>query len=103
MKRFLIKYQFKTGSPEAWRAQIAGFIAALEDDPELKGRISYRVMKHRDGADYYHLAAVSDDEASSALGRKDFFKRYTEATRLVADGDVTVLPIEIIAETTRPA
>ena len=99
MKHFLIKYQFKNGSPEAWREQIASFVAALENDPELKGKISYRVTKHRDGADYYHLASVLDAEASSALSRKDFFKRYTEATKSVAGGEVKVLPLEVIAET----
>jgi hypothetical protein len=99
MKHFLIKYHFKEGSPEAWREHIGEFISALENDPELKGRIAYRVMKHRDGSGYYHLAAASDDQAVSALGRKDFFKRYTEETRRVAGGEVEVLPLEIIAET----
>jgi len=100
MKHFLIKYHFKEGSPEAWRQHIAEFISALENDPELKGRIAYRVMKHRDGSGYYHLAAASDDQAAGALGRKDFFKRYTEETRRVAGGEVEVLPLELIAETT---
>jgi hypothetical protein len=99
MKHFLIKYQFKNGSQEAWRDRIASFIADLENDPELKGKISYRVAKHRDGADYYHLAGVVDEQASRALGGKDFFKRYTEATKSVAGGEVTVLPLEVIAET----
>jgi hypothetical protein len=99
MKHFLIKYRFENGSPEAWREKIVSFISDLENDPELKGKISYRVTKHRDGADYYHLASAADDQASSALSRKDFFKRYTEATKTVAGGEVTVLPLEIIAET----
>ena len=99
MKHFLIKYHFKQGSPEAWRQRITEFIATLESDPELKGRIAYRVMKHRDGSGYFHLAAASDDEAAAALGRKDFFKAYQQATRQVADGEVEVLPLELIAET----
>ncbi len=103
MKHFLIKYQFKEGSPEAWRRHIGEFIAALESDPELRGRVSYRVMKHRDGSGYYHLAGASDDEAAAALGRKDFFKRYQEQTRRVAGGEVEVLPLELGAETARPS
>ena len=62
MKQFLIKYRLKNGSPDAWHADIARFIAALNADPALKG-ISYRCMKHRDGNDYYHLATVADDAA----------------------------------------
>jgi hypothetical protein len=33
------------------------------------------------------------------LQRRDFFKHYTEKTRQVAAGEVTVTPIELIAET----
>jgi hypothetical protein len=99
MKQFLIKYQFKDGSPEVWRQHIARFIAALESDPELKGKISYRCMKDRDGPQYYHLAEVSGDETVRALQAKDFFKFYAEETRRVAGGEVQVTPLEIIAET----
>ena len=99
MKHFLISYHFKEGSPEAWRQRIAEFIAALERDPELKGRIAYRVMKQRDGSGYYHLASTADDEAAAALGRKDFFKAYQQETRRVAGGEVEVAPLELIAET----
>jgi len=102
MKRFLIKYDFKEGSPENWRQRIGEFIAALENDPELKGKIAYRVMKHRDGPGYFHVAATTDDEAAAALNRKDFFKKYTDEIRLVAGGEVEVLPLELIAETQHP-
>ncbi|HLW93214.1 MAG TPA: hypothetical protein VKS78_18175 [Roseiarcus sp.] len=44
MKHFLIKYSFKNGSSEAWHRDVAGFIAALENEPGLRGRISYRCM-----------------------------------------------------------
>jgi hypothetical protein len=103
MKNFLIKYHFKNGSPEAWRQWIVDFISALDSDPELKGKISYQAMKRVEGADYYHLARVSDEAASSALGRKDFFKRYTEETKRVAGGEVEVVPLEIVAETAPPS
>jgi hypothetical protein len=45
MKHSMIKYQFANGTPEEWHREITGFIAALDSDPELKGRISYRVMR----------------------------------------------------------
>ena len=71
MKHFMIKYRFKSGSPEEWRGHIAQFISNLNSDPDLKGKISYRCMKERDGAEYYHLASTSDDEAAAALQGKD--------------------------------
>jgi hypothetical protein len=100
MKQFMIKYQFANGKPEEWHREIGRFIAALDSDPELKGRIGYRVMKNRDDSSYFHLAAPVDDAAVKTLQSRDFFKHYTEMTRKVAaGGDVTVTPIEVIAET----
>jgi hypothetical protein len=103
MKHFLIKYRFKSGTPEEWHQDIARFIAALDGDPDLRGKISYRVMKIRDSGDYYHLASAADDQAVKVLGQRDFFKRYTEQTKHVAGGEVEVSPLEIIGETTHPA
>ena len=99
MKTFLIKYQFKEGSPEEWHRHIGRFIAALDSDPDLKGRISYRCMKERNGPGYYHLATPTSDEAAALLQTKDFFRLYSEATRRVAGGTVEVVPLEVVAET----
>ena len=99
MKHFMIKYQFANGTTEAWHQEVARFIASLNSDPELKGRIRYRVMKNRDDASYFHLAAAEDEQAVKTLQSRDFFKHYTERTRQVAGGEVTVTPIELIAET----
>ena len=99
MKHFMIKYQLANGAPEEWHREIDRFIAALNDDPELKGKISYRCMKNRDDAGYYHLAAATDEQAIKTLQSRDFFKHYTEKTRQAAGGEVVVTPIELIAET----
>jgi hypothetical protein len=101
MKHFLIRYTRVNGSEQAWHQDIAAFISALDDDPDLKGKIVYRCMKVRDDSHYYHLAAAVDEQAIKALHQRAFFKRYTEQTRLVAGGEVSVTPLEIIAETGR--
>jgi hypothetical protein len=101
VKHFLIRYQRTNGTQEEWHQDIARFIAELDNDPELKGQILYRCMKIRDGSDYYHLAAAVDEKAIKTLQSRDFFKRYTEKTKLVAGGEVVVSPLEIIAETTQ--
>jgi hypothetical protein len=103
MKHFLIKYQLRNGTKEEWHRDIAGFISAIEADPALKGRIAYRCMKSRDGADYYHLAAAADEHAIKDLQEREFFKRYTERTKEVGGGTVEVLPLEIIAATRNAA
>jgi hypothetical protein len=99
MKHFMIKYQFANGTPEQWHREIARFISALDNDADLKGKIRYRVMKNRDDSSYFHLAAATDEAAVKTLQSRDFFKHYTEQTRQVAGGEVTVTPLELIAET----
>ena len=99
MKHFLIKYSLKSGSEQLWHQDIVRFISALDDDPELRGKISYRCMKGRGGSDYYHLAAAADEQAIKALQSREFFSRYTAQTKLAAGGEVEVLPLEIVAET----
>ena len=99
MKQFLIRYKLTNGTPDSWHQEIAKFISALNNDPDLKGRIGYRVMKNRDGSDYYHIASPADDAAVKTLQGRDFFKAYNERTRAVAGGELVVSPLELIAET----
>jgi hypothetical protein len=99
VKHFLIKYEFKNSSSEDWHREIERFIAALETDPVLKGRVSYRCLRASDGSGYYHLAAVADDETSRTLQGRDFFTAYTEKTRHISGGTATAIPLELIAET----
>ncbi|MCK1709795.1 MULTISPECIES: hypothetical protein [unclassified Bradyrhizobium] len=100
MKHFMIKYEFKNGTTEAWHQEISRFIKAIDADPELKGRIGYRVMKNRDDSHYFHLASVSDEAAQKTLQSRDFFRHYQEMTRKVATGgEVTATPIEWIDQT----
>jgi len=99
MKHFLIKYRFTNGTEDAWHQEIRRFIAALNADPAVAGKISYRCVKRRDGSDYYHLAAAADEHAIKALQERSFFPAYTAETNRVAGGTVEVLPLEIIAET----
>lgn len=99
MKHFMIRYTRNNGAEQDWHRDIAEFISQLDGDPDLKGKITYRCMKMRDDPSYTHLAAAADEQAIKTLQSKDFFKRYTEKTRLVAGGDVVVAPMEIIAET----
>jgi hypothetical protein len=99
MKHFMIRYEFRNGTTEEWHQEIGRFIKAIDSDPELKGRIGYRCLKHRDDGQYFHLASVSDDAAQKTLQSRDFFRHYQEMTRKVAGGEVTATPIEMIDAT----
>jgi len=99
MKHFLIKYRLKSGLEEQRHQEIVAFISALDADPAVRGKVSYLCMNVRGGSDYYHLATAADEEAVKALQSREFFSRYTEQTDRAADGEVEVLPLDIIAET----
>jgi len=103
MKFNLIRYRFKTGSPEEWHKEIARFVAALDADPDLRHKISYRAMKAKEGDEYFHLAVAEDQQAVKDLAGRDYFTRYTEKTDLVSGGGVEVLPLDVVAETKHQA
>ena len=99
MKQFLIKYRHTNGTTEDWHKEIATFIASIDGDPALKGKVGYRCMRGKDSADYYHIATVFDDRGRVALQERPFFKHYTEKTRAISGGTVEVVPLETIAAT----
>jgi hypothetical protein len=100
MKHFLIKYRFKIGSEDVWHGEIKRFIAAIEGDPSLKGRIGYLCMKASGPSeDYYHIATAADEEAVKALQGRAFFAHYTSESKRVSDGAIEVVPLTVIAET----
>ena len=99
MKRSVIAYVFKVGSRDEWHSKVAAFIAALDSEPDLKGRIAYRCLKERDSDRYYHLASAVDDEAVRALQAKPFFREYQAETRRVGGGEVQVIGLDEIAGT----
>jgi len=99
MRYFMIRYRRTDDDEQAWHRVIAGFIAALDTDPAVKGKISYRCLKRRDGTDYFHLAGAVDEHAVKALQQSSFFPAYNQETRRVAGGEVEVIPLEIVADT----
>jgi hypothetical protein len=101
MKHFLIKYRFKEGSQDDWHEEIKRFIAAIESDKALNGRIAYRCMQAggKFAGDCYHLAATADDEAAKTLQERAFFQHYTGESKRVSGGTIEVVPLSIIAET----
>jgi len=99
MKQFLITYRLKDGMEARRRAEIDAFVAAIDDDPALRGKLAYRCMKLAGEPRYYHVATAADDAAVATLQSRDFFTRYTAQTEACADGDVDVSPLELIAET----
>lgn len=99
MPQSIIAYTFKTGSEDEWRSSITTMVGQMNADPDLKGRIAYRVLKERAGQRYWHIASAVDDAALKALQGKDFFRDYQAATRAASGGTVEVIATETVAET----
>ena len=99
MKQFLISYTFTEGSEEEWHQKVREFIENLKTHPLLAGKISYTCFKSKKDASYYHLAQVVDEDVVKTLGEQDFFTAYTRLTEQVGGGNVTVTPLEVIAQT----
>jgi hypothetical protein len=99
MKYILITYRFEEGIEADWQQEIKRFIMALQNDPELKDKITYRCLKSMKGPEYYHLATVVDDAAAKLLNQRDFFKHYTEQNEHISGGTVQVTPLDLIAAT----
>jgi hypothetical protein len=98
MNYFLIQYRFEREPDHDWHEDIKRFIKALEDDPELNGKIAYRSFRSSDGR-YFHIAAAVDEAAAAELNERDFFEAYTAKVEAVGNGTVDVLPLELVAET----
>jgi hypothetical protein len=99
MPQSIITYTFTTGARDDWHRQIAALVAAMNTDPDLKGRIAYRVLKERNGDRYWHIASAVDDAALKALQDKDYFRRYQAANRRIGGNSHQVVGTETIAET----
>jgi len=99
MKQFLIKYRHTNGSTEDWHKEIAKFIAGIDGDPALAGKVGYRCMKARDGQDYFHIATVHDNAGQAALQERPWFRLYQGKTREISGGTVEVVPLELVAAT----
>lgn len=102
MKHFLITYRLKDGLEDRRHRDIRTFIAAIDGDAELRGKVSYLSMKRGGGSDYLHVAAAYDEAAVKLLQSRDFFQRYTAQTDDAAEGEVEVTPLEILDQTTAP-
>ena len=94
----LIEYRLKEPS-EAWEGEVLAFIHAIDREPSLRGRVSYRCLRHQDSVTYCHLAAAVDDSAVNDLKRMEFFKPYSERLRAVAQTGPDFTKLQLVGGT----
>jgi hypothetical protein len=86
----IIFWKAATGQPQV----SADFGFAISSPPMRWRRSGYEQART---SPYYHFCPYLRFRSNAQ--QRDFFKHYTEKTRQVAGGEVTVTPIELIAET----
>ena len=86
-----------------WHGEIAKFVSALDGDPALNGKISYRVVKRHDEPEYFHIATVHDEAAAKVLQGRGFFTGYSARNREISGGSIEVVPLDFVAETRQTA
>ena len=94
----LIRYTVKAPTDE-WEREVLAFIQAIDREPSLCGRVSYRCFRQADGVSYCHVAAAVDDSAVDDLKQKPFFKPYSARLRAVAESGPDFTKLQAVGGT----
>jgi hypothetical protein len=94
----LIRYAIREPS-EDWEREVSAFIQAIDRDPSLRGRVSYRCLKESDGVSFCHIAAAVNDSAVEDLKERPFFKPYSAKLRAIATRGPEFTKLQVVGET----
>ncbi len=98
MNGILIQYDYD-GDEGAWLAAVEDFVAAIDDDPVLRGRFSYRVNVAADGVSRVHVGRWDSEETLTHLQSQDFFKAFAAKVGEFAGGPPNASRMRLAAET----
>ena len=94
----LIQYNYD-GDEGAWMAAVEEFTAAIDADPALAGKFSYRVNIAADGVGRVHVGRWDAEETVAHLQGQDFFKRFAAKIGEFAGGAPNATRLRLAAET----
>lgn len=87
-----IRYEFN-GDEAIWEATIARFIDAVNADPEIGGKFSYRVMKAREGKTRVHWGQWDVPETVQILQSREYFKEFAAVLKGFAGDTLSPVPL----------
>ena len=93
-----IRYEF-SGDEDKWEAAIRGFIAAIDADPEVSGRFTYRVNKAKEGNMRVHWGSWDRPETVATLQSRDYFKSFAAELQAMAGESLSAVPLTEWAQT----
>ncbi len=98
MYGILIQYDYD-GDEAAWLSAAEDFVAAIDNDPVLRGKFSYRVNIAADGVGRAHVGRWDSDETLAHLQSQDFFKTFAAKVGEFAGGAQNATRLRLAAET----
>ena len=94
----LIQYDYD-GDEGEWMAAVEGFVAAIDADPALRGKFSYRTNIAADGVGRVHVGRWDDEETLAHLQAQEFFKQFAAKVGEFAGGAPNATRLRLAAET----
>ncbi len=87
-----IRYEFN-GDEAAWEHAVAGFIAAINADPDLAGKFHYQVNKAKQGNTRIHWGRWDVPETVQTLQSRDYFKEFAATLKEMAGDTLSPVPL----------
>ncbi len=94
----LIQYNYD-GDEGEWMTAVEAFVGAVDADPALRGKFSYRVNIAGDGVGRAHVGRWDAEETLAHLQAQDFFKRFAAKVSEFAGGAPNATRLRLAAET----
>ncbi|MBT7664936.1 MAG: hypothetical protein HN608_08420, partial [Rhodospirillaceae bacterium] len=94
----LIQYDYD-GDEGPWLAAAEEFVAAIDADPALHGKFSYRVNVAPDGVGRVHVGEWDSEETLSHLQSQDFFKTFAAKIGEFSGSGPNATRLSLAAET----
>ncbi len=98
MDGILIQYNYD-GEEAPWLAAVEAFIAAVDGDPALAGKFSYRVNVASDGVGRVHVGQWDSEETLAHLQSQEFFKTFAGKIGEFSGGGPNASRMRLAAET----
>ena len=87
-----IRYRYD-GDEARWEAAVAGFVKAIDADPEVAGKFHYRVNKAKDGNTRIHWGWWDTPETVQTLQSRDYFKAFSGEVQAMAGDSLSPVPL----------
>ncbi len=94
----LIQYDYD-GDEAPWLAAIEAFVTAIDADPDLRRKFSYRVATAADGVGRVHVGRWDSEATLAHLQSQEFFKQFAGKIGEFSGGGPNATRLQLAAET----